>query len=150
MDKRVTRSLAISDHNWLEPNDLAAPQFFEPTRPSDSPTFEPKKTWTSQILFPPSLKNSVFRNESLLARWSSYRTNASLPRSKSFSIINARPDVLAIRPALAEIGGSVDMVVQRAREGEVFGQQRFDCCSVFCLVGHNSCESIGIPRSERT
>jgi hypothetical protein len=33
MDKRVTRALAISDHNWLEPNDLAAPQFFEPTRP---------------------------------------------------------------------------------------------------------------------
>jgi hypothetical protein len=27
------------------------------------------------------------------------------------------------------------MVVQRASEGEVVGQQRFDCCSVFCLVG---------------
>ena len=46
-----------------------------------------------------------------------------------------RPDMLAIRPALAEIGGSVDMVVQWASEGEVFGQQRFDCTSVFCLVG---------------
>ena len=83
---------------------------------------------------------AIKREELRVAEFRAFIGEASVSDERLVSLLEnplneVRQDALAVGPAPFEIGGLVDLVVIRARECEILGQQPLDNVSIFRFVG---------------